>query len=189
MMNYLYIPLGGNKSGMVRTLGNLLIVFIVSGIWHGAGWLFLLWGGLHGLGILINRVWSKVVLKKYPSLELPYIPAVIITFFFVNLFWVFFRATTLQRAYEIICSMFNFANASGITKPFRNAIEEHGFDKDLIFVVSGIAIFIAFALPNSFEMNEKLKKHPYFRMILTVVFATIGFLCIGRLSPFLYFNF
>ena len=189
MMNYLYIPLGGNKSGMVRTLVNLLIVFIVSGIWHGAGWLFLLWGGLHGLGILINRIWSKVVLKKYPSLELPYIPAVIITFFFVNLFWVFFRATTLKRAYEIIYSMFNFANASGISKAFRNAIEEHGFDKDLIFFVSGAAVFIAFVLPNSFEMNEKLKTHPYFRMLLTVVFATLGFLCVGRLSPFLYFNF
>ena len=85
--------------------------------------------------------------------------------------------------------MFNFANASGISKAFRNAIEEHGFDKDLIFFVSGAAVFIAFVLPNSFEMNEKLKTHPYFRMLLTVVFATLGFLCVGRLSPFLYFNF
>ena len=86
MMNYLYIPLGGNKCGLVRTLLNLLLVFIISGIWHGAGWLFLLWGGLHGLCILINRIWSKHILKKHPSWELPRIPAIMLTFFLVNLF-------------------------------------------------------------------------------------------------------
>ncbi|MBO5722171.1 MAG: MBOAT family protein, partial [Lentisphaeria bacterium] len=89
MMNYLYIPLGGNKKGTLRTLGNLLAVFVLSGLWHGASWLFLLWGGVHGFCILVHRVWSKIVLKKYPVLELPRIPAVILTFIMVNLFLVF----------------------------------------------------------------------------------------------------
>ena len=189
MMNYLYIPLGGNKCGMVRTLLNLLLVFIISGIWHGAGWLFLLWGGLHGLCILINRIWSKHILKKHPSWELPRIPAIMLTFFLVNLFWIFFRATTLKRACEIICSMFDFSNISGVTKPFIHAIEDYGFDKDIIFTVSASAVLMAFFLPNSFEMHLKLQKRPYLRMFLSTLFAVTGFLCVGRVSPFLYFNF
>jgi alginate O-acetyltransferase complex protein AlgI len=189
MMNYLYIPLGGNKCGMARTLCNLLIVFVLSGIWHGAGWLFLLWGGLHGLCILINRVWSKTVVKHHPALQLPKIPAIILTFFLVNIFWVFFRATTLQRACSIIRSMFDFTNAHWITKAFRRAMEEHGFEKDFIFAVFIMAVVFVFFLPNSFEMSKKLQEHPRWRAVLTVLFAVIGFLCVGRYSPFLYFNF
>ena len=189
MMNYLYIPLGGNKFGLGRTLINLLVVFIVSGIWHGAGWLFLLWGLLHGLCILINRVWQKYFLKKYPKMRMPKILGIILTFFLVNLFWVFFRATSLKRAYEIIYSMFDFSNFAWITKAFRKAIEEYGFDNDFIFTILIIAVVMAFLSPNSFEMNVKLEKHPLWRSFLTVVFAVTGFFCVGRLSPFLYFNF
>ena len=189
MMNYLYIPLGGNKHGMTRTLLNLLTVFLVSGIWHGAGWLFLIWGGLHGAGILLNRIWQKAVLKKHPSWEIPKIPAILITFFFVNLFWVFFRATTVKRAWEIICSMMDFSNLEYLSKPFRRALEDHGFDQDLLFIVCGVAVALAFFSPNSMEMSRKLQQHPRWRMGLTIVFFVIGFLCVGRISPFLYFNF
>ena len=189
MMNYLYIPLGGNKCGIFRTCFNLFTVFVLSGIWHGAGWLFLLWGGLHGLGILINRVWHKCVLKKLPRLEMPKIPAIIVTFFFVNIFWVFFRATTLTRAWEIICSMFDFSRAAGLTKAFRHAIEDYGFERGTVMLICAIAAVLAFASPNSFEMNDKLKSRPVWRMVLTVLFTVVGFLCVGRVSPFLYFNF
>ena len=189
MMNYLYIPLGGNKNGIVRTCINLLIVFVISGIWHGAGWLFLLWGGLHGAGILINRVWHKCVLKKHPDWELPDIPAVIVTFFFVNIFWVFFRATTLRRAGEIIAGMFDFTKLEWLTKAFKQAIDDHGFEKDAVMMICGIAVLIAFFSPNAQEISQKLENRPRTRMILSVLFMTIGFLCVGRLSPFLYFNF
>ena len=189
MMNYLYIPLGGNKKGMLRTLLNLLLVFLLSGLWHGAGWLFLLWGGLHGLGILINRLWSKVVLPKYPFLQIPKIPAIVITFLAVNFLWIFFRATSLKRAWEIITSMVDFGNIKWITKPFKIALEEYGWDKDFLFTTMVFAMLLAFCSPNSFEMNEKLQQHSRLRMFLTVLFLTGGFLCVGRNSPFLYFNF
>ena len=189
MMNYLYIPLGGNKKGTLRTLGNLLAVFVLSGLWHGASWLFLLWGGVHGFCILVHRVWSKIVLKKYPFLELPRIPAVILTFILVNFFWVFFRATTFKRAWEIICSMVDFGNIQWLSRSFRRAIEEYGFDKDFIFALGGISLVMVFLLPNSFEMNKKLRLYPRWRMILTVIFIAVGFFCVGRNSPFLYFNF
>ena len=189
MMNYLYIPLGGNKSGIIRTLINLLIVFIVSGIWHGAGWLFLLWGAFHGFGILVNRLWTKVILKKYPKLEIPNIPAIVITFLFVNFFWVFFRATTLTRAKDILTSMFDFSNVVWLSKAFRHAITEYGFSQDCVFFISVIGILIAFVSPNSFEMDQILQKKTKLRSALTILFFVIGFLCVGRLSPFLYFNF
>ncbi|MGL5964435.1 MAG: MBOAT family O-acyltransferase, partial [Fusobacteriaceae bacterium] len=66
LTNYLYIPLGGNRKGDKRTLLNLLLVFLVSGVWHGAGWNFILWGGLHGISILIHRVWKskKIYMPK-----------------------------------------------------------------------------------------------------------------------------
>ena len=189
MMNYLYIPLGGNKNGIIRTCINLLIVFIVSGIWHGAGWLFLLWGGLHGMGILINRVWVKCVLKKHPGWAIPDVPATIMTFFFVNIFWVFFRATTLGRAGDIIYGMFDFTRLEWLSKPFRKAIDDYGFEKDTVLIICAVAAVIAFFLPNVQEISKKLENRPVLRMVMSVVFMVIGFWCVGRLSPFLYFNF
>ena len=189
MMNYLYIPLGGNKKGMGRTLCNLFVVFVLSGIWHGAGWLFLIWGGLHGAGILINRFWRKAVLVRWPGIEIPRIPAVILTFLTVNLLWVFFRAATLKRAWEIIESMFDFSHIAWITKSFRQGIEEFGFECGSVFAVCFFAALLTFVAPNSFEMDQRLDSRPRLRMFLTVLFAVCGFLCVGRVSPFLYFNF
>ena len=188
LTSYIYFPLGGNRKGELRTYFNLMVVFLASGLWHGAGWLFLLWGGLHGVGILVNRVWVKCVLKKHPGLAIPDIPAVIITFFFVNIFWIFFRATTLERAWSILASMFGSGKLEWLSKPFREAIEDYGFDKDFILTVCGIAVFIAFALPNAQEICRKLENRPILRMVMSIVFMVVGFWCVGRLSPFLYFN-
>ena len=189
MMTYLYIPLGGNRKGTIRTLLNLFIVFIVSGIWHGAGWLFLLWGGLHGLCILLHRAWRHFCDKYHSSWKLPKIPAIIITFLLVNLFWIFFRATTLKRAWEIICSMGDLSNAAWLTKSFRKTMENYGFETEFFLAVFVGAALIAFLLPNSSEMESTLKTRPRLRMALTLLFLITGFLYVGRISPFLYFNF
>lgn len=90
MTNYLYIPLGGNRKGELKTLRNLFIVFLASGIWHGAGWNFIIWGGLHGICILIHRVW------KNSGRRLNKLVGWFITINLVNIFWVFFRATTVS---------------------------------------------------------------------------------------------
>ena len=111
------------------------------------------------------------------------------TFFFVNIFWIFFRATTLERAWQILASMMDFSQIEWISRAFRNGIEAYGFDRDFIFAVSGLAVFIAFFLPSSFEVSQKLEQHWKVRMILTILFGIAGFICVGRVSPFLYFNF
>ena len=92
----LYFPLGGSRKGVGRTYLNILIVFLVSGFWHGAGWTFIFWGGLHGLAQIVERLWGK------GRDRLPKILRWAMTFGFVNLAWVFFRAPSLAAAGELL---------------------------------------------------------------------------------------
>lgn len=89
---YVYIPLGGNRKGMIRTYLNILLVFVVSGFWHGASWSFVFWGMCHGLFVIANRHFKKFFEKLHPALNW------IITFGFVNVMWVFFRAGSFKVA-------------------------------------------------------------------------------------------
>ena len=86
---YLYIPLGGSRRGLARTCLNTLLIFLVSGLWHGAAWTFILWGALHGVAMVAARL-----IKARTSRRLPFLPAWLLTFAFVNLCWVFFRAVS-----------------------------------------------------------------------------------------------
>lgn len=92
----LYFPLGGSRHGAVRTYGNILIVFLISGLWHGAGWTFLAWGGLHGLAQILERLWGPGRDK------LPRLLRWALTFAFVNAAWVFFRAPGLSEALRLL---------------------------------------------------------------------------------------
>lgn len=92
----LYFPLGGSRKGTGRAYGNILTVFLVSGLWHGAGWTFLIWGGLHGLGQIAERAWG-------PGREkLPKLLRWALTFAFVNAAWVFFRAPGVSQALTLL---------------------------------------------------------------------------------------
>ena len=86
LRDYLYIPLGGNRKGDFITLNNIMTTFIIGGIWHGAGWTFVFWGLLHGIALVIQRAWNQLGFKMNTIL------AWFITFNFVNIAWVFFRA-------------------------------------------------------------------------------------------------
>lgn len=189
MMNYLYIPLGGNRRGQLRTLMNLLIVFLVSGLWHGADWLFLIWGGLHGAGILVHRVWRQVMDKYCRHWKIPYIPAMLMTFFFVNIFWIFFRSKTLTGAWNVFRSMFDLSGPVVLSSAFRRIFRRFDFPREMLFAILGFSIVLVFFLPNTVVCGQWLQKHPVIQAGLTVVFFLAGFFCISRMSPFLYFNF
>lgn len=92
----LYFPLGGSRRGAIRTYCNILIVFLVSGFWHGAGWTFLVWGALHGLAQVVERVWGR------GRDRLPFVLRWGLTFLFVNIAWVFFRAPDCTGALELL---------------------------------------------------------------------------------------
>lgn len=112
LRDYLYIPLGGNRQGAVRTYVNILITFLLGGLWHGASWMFVIWGGLHGFAVMAHRLWQQF------GLTLPRWLAWLITFNFINISWVFFRSQTLGDAWKVLAGM---AGLGGVMLPQRLA--------------------------------------------------------------------
>ena len=100
LREYIYFPLGGSRKGNVRTYLNILIIFLISGIWHGANWTFIVWGLLHGIAQCLNRLFAKQWNKVFPCVRW------LFTFVFVDLAWVFFRASTIGNAVYLIKGMF-----------------------------------------------------------------------------------
>ena len=106
LRDYLYIPLGGSRNGPVRRYVNLMITMLLGGLWHGAGWTFVVWGGLHGLMLVVNHLWRHVFpwrLETWWSLA----AARLVTFFAVTLAWVFFRAESFGGALAVFDGMLN----------------------------------------------------------------------------------
>lgn len=145
--DYLYIPLGGNRKGKVRKYINIMIVFLVSGLWHGANWSYVVWGGLNGIYQVVgaiftpvrNRIKEKLHLKKSPlPLMIIYM---IVTFILVDFTWIFFRADNVQHAFAVIDSIFNMNN---------QVLLENGTLYDLglsrpNFIVLGVSLVILLA--------------------------------------------
>ncbi len=101
MRDYLFIPLGGDRRGPIRAYANLWIVFLLSGLWHGAAWTFVIWGAYQGLFLILDRLfWGRLVDR------LPRLITVPITFFLINIGWAFFRAEDLEAALVFIARLF-----------------------------------------------------------------------------------
>jgi alginate O-acetyltransferase complex protein AlgI len=109
LRDYLYIPLGGNRKGPMRRQINLMVTMLLGGLWHGASWNFVLWGGLHGLYLAINHGWRSLCKRYFPGLGdtgiLGKLTAWAFTFIAVVVAWVFFRATTLDGALNMLSGM------------------------------------------------------------------------------------
>ena len=184
LANYLYIPLGGNRKGEKRTLLNLLIVFLVSGIWHGAGWNFIIWGMLHGICILIHRVWknSKRKMNKFIGW--------LITMNLVNIFWVFFRAKDLASAFKVIKGMFNISSLMNINLisveflRFSSGYLGNFINGVILTVVSIIILFNK----NSYKKLNDFKLGIFF-LIEQFFYFSVSLLLVNRVQEFLYFNF
>lgn len=104
LRDYIYIPLGGNRKGRFHTYNNLMATFILGGIWHGAGWTFVFWGFLHGIALVLHRFWKNI------GFTMPKIIAWFITFNFINIAWVFFRAKEWNDAIKVLRGMVDFNN-------------------------------------------------------------------------------
>ena len=189
MTNYLYIPLGGNRLGERKTLRNLFIVFMASGIWHGAGWNFIIWGGLHGICILIHRVWKNSGRKMNKLLGW------FITINLVNIFWVFFRASTLNGVVKVLKGMFDIkgliymgthiGQIGEMTELYRNLSQGILGNKfNLIILV--LSLIIVFLLKNIYE---KKLKYNYIFGIECILILIISIWNLNNISTFLYFNF
>ncbi|GHT66435.1 alginate O-acetyltransferase [Bacteroidia bacterium] len=107
LRDYLYISLGGNRKGKRRTYLNLLITMLLGGLWHGASYKFIIWGGLHGVALAVERWWRETVLSQHPRLRIPRIIGVFLTFHFICLSWIFFRANDMSSALLFIERIFS----------------------------------------------------------------------------------
>lgn len=107
LRDYLYIPFGGNRGPAWRTGVNLMATFVLGGLWHGASWMFVAWGALHGAALVLHRAWQAL------GRPLPRWLAWFVTFMFVNLAWVFFRAKTWADAWRVLQGMADFSSAVG----------------------------------------------------------------------------
>ena len=194
---YIYIPLGGNRKGTVRTYLNILIVFLASGIWHGANWTFFLWGILHGVFNIITR-WGKRFFERIPG-----VLNWLITFCFVNLTWVLFRADSITDAVQFIQQMFS-ANWGPVHESLINAFLLTEFDfvfgpipffdfLDTWPVIWPITFYLAAMVLILFARNARehmLNFKPSIQnLILIYVLLIWCLLSFSGVSTFLYFNF
>lgn len=192
LRDYVYIPLGGSRSGEGRTMANIFTTFLLGGIWHGAGWTFILWGLMHGAGYAVHTLWRKT------GLRLPKFQSWFITFLFVHFSWVFFRATSFADAIKVFKGMFGL---NGIVMPVRlrevlAPLAQYGveFGKLRIYQLNEILIMVvlfgsvAFIARNSKEIRNSFKPDWQWQIFVGFV-ATTGFLYINRVSEFLYFQF
>ncbi|WP_287982720.1 MBOAT family protein [Piscinibacter sp.] len=119
LRDYLYIPLGGNRFGSFRRYVNLLTTMLLGGLWHGAGWTFVIWGALHGAYLVVHQLWQSAWERWAPDARLPWprvghALSVLLTFLCVVVAWVFFRATTLDSALHVLSAM---AGLNGFVLP------------------------------------------------------------------------
>ncbi|WDI31470.1 hypothetical protein PUV54_16080 [Hyphococcus flavus] len=110
LRDYLYIPIGGNKRGRIRTYVNLMITMLLGGLWHGASWTFVIWGGLHGLYLSVERMLREAIPEQnwFRSLWFK-IAMALVTYFLINITWVFFRAQSFDQAMTMLASMAGIA--------------------------------------------------------------------------------
>lgn len=184
MRNYLYIPLGGNQvKHKWRLYFNLWIVFLLSGFWHGAAWSFIVWGAYHGLFLVWERLYGLRILAKIGR-----IPAILLTFFIVNIGWVFFRLEDLSKGITFVKKMF----------AFDFSIENTAL-MQLFPIISCFALFFSFfTLPQMgqriqnyiYEAKLSVKEHIAFSLLFVLLFfLSLSYVATSNFNPFIYFRF
>lgn len=194
LQEYLYISLGGNRKGEVRTYVNLILTMVLGGIWHGASGTYIVWGILHGLALAFHKLWMRFTgsSKKTHSILVSGL-SMTLTFLFTTFCWVFFRATTISQALEIIKRIFSFT--SGVEQPYMW----------LFIAMSVYAFSVIFAYVSS-KKKEVIKKNKnscgiegfYPLLDLNKFWSLVAFfvfcgliLCLAYTggSPFIYGNY
>ena len=188
MRNYLYIPLGGNRHGTARTYFNLWVVFLLSGLWHGASWNFVLWGAYHGFFLVVERILSRHIplfdtKRRHPLFVLP-------TFVILLVGWAIFRIEDLPSCWTFIQRLFAF----DFGKPIFNS--QFSIFNSQFYVTLIVALIFAFCKLFFNSQFSILNSHysPKAHIPVWLVACQLFFFCLGALtatdfSPFIYFRF
>ncbi len=184
MRDYLYIPMGGNRNGTLSTYRNLVVVFFLSGLWHGASWNFVLWGLFHGFFLVVERIILLHALRK-----LPWIISGIYAFTVVTVGWVVFRIEDMEHAAGIFRELFSFSTAGMESLTQLNP-------KFLVVLI--IAVVFSFQSNTWQQKLTDLYTTPQSRLVITSLTAiaiplllgfNIGELFATGFNPFIYFRF
>lgn len=195
LTKYIYIPLGGSREGKIRTYINTMIVFLVSGFWHGANWTFVLWGALHGLLCIFDRLFDRRKEQLFSPIRWG------VTFFAINILWLLFRSDSIAQWLGLIYKTFTFQNmavSDGLINSFilpetplllkllhlrRMNAAVRGFSM-LMFFLSAFGICTIPA--NNYR---RLERNNWATMVFAAIAFVWGFLCLSNESVFVYFNF
>lgn len=189
LRDYLYIPLGGNRKGKIRTYINLLITMLLGGLWHGAAWRFVIWGGLHGAWLAIHKAWLTFFGKKDESKRTVWghFIRVFLTFNLVNFAWIFFRAPSMKEAGGVIRRIGTMFNGEQL-KQLPEIFSAYGH-------IFGLMLFayIIHWLPKSFKNKYQkwfIDMHWSVKVIIAVVVAFVLYQAKSSdIQPFIYFQF
>jgi len=184
LRDYLYISMGGNRKGKIRTYFNLMMTMLLGGLWHGASLKFMIWGGLHGIGLVINKIWNSIFKRPAKHSWVLKILGIFITFQFVNFCWIFFRANDMNSVNVMLEQIFeNFSPGSYMTvlPAYGNAL--------LLMLVAYIIHFLP-------EWIKESYRGLFIRTPVVVQFAIIFFVALvlyqmrtTEVMPFIYFRF
>ncbi len=187
--DYLYIPLGGNRKGYVRQLVNILIVFIVSGLWHGASWHFVAWGILHGIFQIVSNLTIKSGLIKKSESRITHFLGIVLTFIMVDFAWIFFRANGLKDAVGYIVNM---------VSDFQSSASQEILGESNWFILL-IAVIVLLVVDYLHEKNIKIRDYVFKQKIVlrwSIYIVAIWFIILFGVygvaydtSQFIYFQF
>ena len=194
---YIYIPLGGSRKGALRTYINILIVFLISGIWHGTGWTFVIWGLMHGVMNVITRA-----VKQVSAGKAAHVAAVVANFLYVTAAWVFFRAESAKDAIALFGRMIFGGNRpfySTFADGFRlneiwyfikvTPLMRLSFSWDIcLWLFTALAVIIIFFCPNAIEYTRKCKIGVR-TTLLTAFLLFWSIMSFGGVATYLYMNF
>jgi alginate O-acetyltransferase complex protein AlgI len=182
LRDYLYIPLGGNRYGRARAELNALMVFAVSGIWHGAAWTFLLWGLYHGIVVALERRFERRMVR------IPGVARALLTFALVVIGWVFFRATSVAQSVAMLRAMFFLTRATAEAQPLPAEL----FPRFSSLVYAGTSVYLLARMILSNRGEEALVRPVTWRrsaVSLLLLMVSIMHMTNTRYTPLIYFKF
>jgi alginate O-acetyltransferase complex protein AlgI len=213
LRDYLYIRLGGNRKGVIRRYTNLMATMLLGGLWHGAGWTFVIWGGLHGTCLLVNHAWARITKGQSWAISRPMLLIYhLTTFIAVLVGWVFFRAKSFTTAVSVLKGMVGL-NGIYLNPAFERLLGHWAAQLPITFGHSGfravgiawllILLPIVFLMPNTQQIMYRVRPaltqaesiasvlwrpSPRWAALTGLVFAT-ALLKMGRVTEFVYFQF
>lgn len=198
LTEYLYIPLGGNKKGFRKELVNIFIVFTLSGIWHGAGWGFIIWGVLHASAMVVQRAYCYILKSVFGIEEIRnrfyIVMCWILTFNFINLSWVFFRSESVSGAMSMLKSMVGgngvvLPSGFGFTQIKQWVLEGNQFFVGITYILAFV-FFVVLAIGiMKIQEDRKINPRSYISAFCAGTLFMIGLCFLSKKQIFIYFNF